>query len=172
MTFRSTLRTALTIGLAMLMAMGVSLRRPNLQATPVESFPPSAIAGDADAPAVGWQTLAGLDLRTGVPAPSLRQFDGRRVRVPGYIVPLDDFAESVTEFLLVPYFGACIHMPPPPPNQMVHVKVTGSAHGGVSWARPVWVEGPLSIRAVKSPYGVVAFQMRAERITLYTEPTR
>ena len=55
-------------------------------------------------------------------APMVKALDGQQVRLPGYIVPLEVSEEGrVTEFLLVPYFGACIHVPPPPPNQIVHV---------------------------------------------------
>jgi uncharacterized protein len=46
---------------------------------------------------------------------------GDRVRLPGYVVPLDFAGSRVTGFLLVPYMGACIHVPPPPPNQIVYV---------------------------------------------------
>ncbi|MCB1814569.1 MAG: DUF3299 domain-containing protein, partial [Candidatus Competibacteraceae bacterium] len=49
------------------------------------------------------------------------QLDGRDVRIPGFLLPLNYEGEKVTEFLLVPVVGACIHVPPPPPNQMVHV---------------------------------------------------
>ena len=48
---------------------------------------------------------------------------GKRVRLPGYVVPLDFDGSKVTGFLLVPYMGACIHVPPPPPNQIVYVHV-------------------------------------------------
>ena len=47
---------------------------------------------------------------------------GDRVRLPGYVVPLDFEGTRVTGFLLVPYMGACIHVPPPPPNQIVYVR--------------------------------------------------
>jgi hypothetical protein len=47
---------------------------------------------------------------------------GQRVRLPGYAVPLEFDGTKVTSFLLVPYLGACIHVPPPPPNQIVFVK--------------------------------------------------
>lgn len=50
-----------------------------------------------------------------------REFDGRRVRIPGFLVPLDFSGTGVTDFLLVPYVGACIHVPPPPPNQLILV---------------------------------------------------
>ena len=48
--------------------------------------------------------------------------DGVLVRLPGYLLPLEFSGKGVTEFLLVPWVGACIHTPPPPPNQILHVK--------------------------------------------------
>ena len=51
------------------------------------------------------------------------ELDGKRVRLPGYVLPLDVDGELLTEFLLVPYVGACIHVPPPPRNQIVHATV-------------------------------------------------
>jgi len=48
--------------------------------------------------------------------------DGKTVRIPGYVLPIEFKGKQVTEFLLVPWVGACIHTPPPPPNQIVHVK--------------------------------------------------
>src|SRR5690606_31134482 len=56
-------------------------------------------------------------------APVVTELDGRHIRLPGYIVPLGiTEAMEVEEFLLVPWFGACIHVPPPPSNQIVHVR--------------------------------------------------
>src|SRR5690606_18432104 len=68
-----------------------------------------------------WKAMAALNYRTGEMPESLRKLNGVEVRIPGFMVPLEDTETRVTEFLLVPYFGACIHTPPPPPNQMVHV---------------------------------------------------
>lgn len=50
------------------------------------------------------------------------QLDGQQIKIAGYIVPLEMSGQNVTDFLLVPYVGACIHVPPPPPNQMIFVK--------------------------------------------------
>ncbi|EPZ8230927.1 DUF3299 domain-containing protein [Vibrio alginolyticus] len=47
---------------------------------------------------------------------------GKQVRIPGFVIPLEGDADSISEFLLVPFYGACIHVPPPPPNQIIHVK--------------------------------------------------
>lgn len=52
------------------------------------------------------------------------ELDGKHIRIPGFLLPLE-YSENkkVVEFLLVPWVGACIHTPPPPPNQIVHVKL-------------------------------------------------
>ncbi|WP_117196251.1 DUF3299 domain-containing protein [Rhizobium terrae] len=50
------------------------------------------------------------------------KYDGERVSIAGYLLPLDFAPSGTTEFLLVPYFGACIHEPPPPPNQVIYLK--------------------------------------------------
>ena len=56
-------------------------------------------------------------------APVVKELNGQSVSIPGFVVPLEGDSEVITEFLLVPYFGACIHVPPPPPNQIVHVTI-------------------------------------------------
>ena len=66
--------------------------------------------------------------------------DGQNVRIPGYLLPLEYQGKQVTEFLLVPYVGACIHVPPPPPNQIVHVR-PGRAVDDPGTFAPVWVDG-------------------------------
>lgn len=71
--------------------------------------------------------------------------DGTQIRIPGYVLPLEFEGTSVKEFLLVPYVGACIHVPPPPPNQMVFVTARASFEATGLFA-PVWVEGTLSTR--------------------------
>ena len=56
------------------------------------------------------------------PPPVVAELDGKRVHIGGYVVPLDFDATTVKEFLLVPFVGACIHVPPPPANQIIYVK--------------------------------------------------
>ena len=74
--------------------------------------------------------------------------DGRIVQMPGYVLPLDYSGTAVTDFLLVPYVGACIHAPPPPPNQIVHVRSEEGYEISGLFA-PVWVTGQMSARASK-----------------------
>lgn len=138
----------------------------NLEAT-LAALPVNTTDVADDVVTIDWRLLGTLDVRTGAPGDSLRKLVGRRVRVPGFIVPLEDFQDRAKEFLLVPYFGACIHLPPPPPNQLVYVKMRGTTP--LSWWAPVWVEGVLRVITVKSIYGSAGFQMDGERITLYKE---
>ncbi len=103
-------------------------------------------------------------------APVVRALDGARVRLPGYIVPLETRRDGlVTEFLLVPYFGACIHVPPPPANQIVHVR---TAAGVVQEAlyQPYWVEGTLKVEQSRSDIAVSGYTLQPERIFLYELP--
>ncbi|MFC5697703.1 DUF3299 domain-containing protein [Pseudomonas sp. GCM10022186] len=104
-------------------------------------------------------------------APVVKELDGQEVKLPGYIVPLDVSEEGrVTEFLLVPYFGACIHVPPPPSNQIVHVK---SELGVLMDAlyQPFWIEGPLAVKASSSELAEAGYQMEASKIYPYESPS-
>ncbi|MPY70508.1 MAG: DUF3299 domain-containing protein [Alphaproteobacteria bacterium] len=75
--------------------------------------------------------------------------DGKVVRIPGYILPLEYEGSKVTQFLLVPYVGACIHVPPPPANQIVHVRSKeGLLDAGIF--TPVYVTGKMSAEGVSS----------------------
>lgn len=73
--------------------------------------------------------------------------DGVSIRMPGYALPLEYDGEKVTEFLLVPWVGACIHTPPPPPNQIVYVALDKGVRLGGRF-QPVWVSGKITVRAV------------------------
>lgn len=77
------------------------------------------------------------------PAPIVAELDGKTVRIDGYVVPLDFDATKVREFLLVPFVGACIHVPPPPANQIIYVKLDKGFEVAGSFD-PVTVTGKLS----------------------------
>jgi hypothetical protein len=85
------------------------------------------------------------------------------------MVPLEDDAQEVTEFLLVPYAGACIHVPPPPPNQMVYVKLIHNGKAKMSFTEPIVVTGILKITDVKSPYGDVSYNLDGDSVKPYVE---
>lgn len=82
------------------------------------------------------------------------ELDGQVVRMPGYLLPLEFSGKEVTEFLLVPYVGACIHSPPPPPNQIVHVKADKPVANLAVFA-PIWVTGRMSTAGAKKSLSLV-----------------
>ncbi|QQZ41494.1 DUF3299 domain-containing protein [Pseudomonas sp. SK3(2021)] len=100
-------------------------------------------------------------------APVVQSLDGLSVRLPGYIVPLEVGEEGrTTEFLLVPYFGACIHVPPPPSNQIVHVKSAVGVKLDELY-QPYWIEGPMQVKASTSEIADAGYQMEAQKIYVY-----
>ena len=99
-------------------------------------------------------------------APVNPALDNRRVRIPGFVVPLDGERDKAREFLLVPYFGACIHAPAPPANQVIHV-VVDKAVNTVKLAPAMWISG--TIRTVRSDtrMGVSGYEMTVDKVEPY-----
>ncbi|MDP3088367.1 MAG: DUF3299 domain-containing protein [Methylotenera sp.] len=95
-------------------------------------------------------------------APVVTSLDGKTITMNGYVAPLDGDAEHVKEFLLVPYFGACIHSPPPPSNQVIHVHIAGSGIPFTNWDSFVTVSGTLKVAHSNSGIGVAGYQMQAD----------
>jgi len=76
----------------------------------------------------------------------VEDLNGRQVRMPGYALPLEYSGTQITEFLLVPWVGACIHTPPPPPNQIVYVKLDEGIENQGRFT-PMWVTGEMTVKA-------------------------
>jgi hypothetical protein len=108
-----------------------------------------------------WRLLGKLDAETGYQPPDVAALQGKQVVIAGFIVPLEDDASQSTEFLLVPYVGACIHLPPPPPDQMIHVTMATGAVP-VTLTEAIVLEGELTIAPVDSPYGKVAYSIKGQ----------
>jgi hypothetical protein len=102
-------------------------------------------------------------------APTRAELAGQRVRLPGYLVPLEGQSGEWKEFLVVPYFGACIHSPPPPANQIVHVKATRPGRGLRSMDT-VWVTGTLRTERRDTDMGVSGYTLEGASVEKYTEP--
>jgi hypothetical protein len=93
--------------------------------------------------------------------------NGTAVKIPGFVVPLDVGADgSVKEFFLVPYFGACIHVPPPPPNQIVYVKLEKGVKVD-SLYDALWVIGRLRTESKNSRLGAAAYTLDGDKIEPY-----
>ncbi|MDM0070420.1 DUF3299 domain-containing protein [Variovorax sp. J31P207] len=99
-------------------------------------------------------------------APTNPALNGVEVKIPGFIVPLEENKGEVTEFLLVPYFGACIHTPPPPANQILHVRPKQGAKFRAM--DTVWVSGKLQTVRNDSMMGVSGYQIAADSVTKYS----
>lgn len=102
-------------------------------------------------------------------APTRPELNGQKVRLPGYLVPLEGQAGEWKEFLLVPYFGACIHSPPPPANQIVHVKAAIPAKGLRSMDT-VWITGTLRTERRDTDMGVSGYTVDGAVVEKYVEP--
>lgn len=97
----------------------------------------------------------------------IESFDNKKIRIPGFVVPLmTDEDKRVTEFFIVPYFGACLHMPPPPPNQMIHGKVKKGFELS-QLNEPFWFEGSISIEITDNALGTSAYGMSLDNISVY-----
>lgn len=100
-------------------------------------------------------------------APVVPELNGQYIKLPGYIVPLNMLDDGrVTDFLLVPYFGACIHVPPPPSNQIVFVRYPQGIAMNALYD-PFWVQGPLKVENASSELAEAGYQMLAEQVFLY-----
>ncbi len=102
-------------------------------------------------------------------APVVQELDGQAVRLPGFIVPLETVDRKVSEFLLVPYYGACVHVPPPPANQTVYVVVEQGKAKPHALFDTVWVSGTLSVKHVSSEAGESGYTIYASDVSPYEE---
>jgi hypothetical protein len=114
-----------------------------------------------------WEDLQQLDIRTGKIPASLKKLEGTLVRVPGYIIPLEDSEQSVSEFLLVPYPLACIHVPAPPPNLIIHVKMDKGKKVPFDFYEPVWTQGQLQIQRTHNVYTESSYSMTGFAVEPY-----
>lgn len=92
--------------------------------------------------------------------------DGKAIKMPGYIIPLESGSAGVTEFVLVPYVGACIHVPPPPPNQLVFVTSSAPWPSDQLWDA-IWVTGTLSAKMQSTSLGEIGYELAASAIEIY-----
>ena len=99
-------------------------------------------------------------------APVVAALAGSSVRLPGFVVTLEADEQSVSEFLLVPYFGACIHVPPPPSNQVVHVVPAEPVSEELA-IYPVWVVGKLQTVQGDSALGASGYRIDDARVEAY-----
>ena len=98
---------------------------------------------------------------------AIKELNGQKVKIAGYIVPVEVDGESqMSEFFIVPYFGACIHVPPPPPNQIILARL----------AKPIpvteiydayWIEGTLNVEQIKNDIAASAYTLTTTKVSLW-----
>lgn len=99
----------------------------------------------------------------------IEEMDNKTIRIPGFVVPLtfnDD--KEVTKFFLVPFFGACIHVPPPPPNQIIFVKYPAGLKLE-SLQEPIWALGKIETSLVENGVATAAYSMAMSHYDVYAE---
>ncbi|MFM9922469.1 DUF3299 domain-containing protein [Variovorax sp. H27-G14] len=101
-------------------------------------------------------------------APVNVALDGKPAKLAGFVVPLDASPDGIREFLLVPYFGACIHTPPPPANQIVHV-IAPAPVKGLHAMDTVYVTGTLkAARYTSADMGVSGYEIASAAVERFT----
>lgn len=98
---------------------------------------------------------------------TVAEMDGKAIRIAGYIVPVQTSDDGqLKAFFLVPYFGACIHVPPPPPNQIILARLkTPITMTGIYDA--FWVSGTLKVEATDGDTAATAYTMAVDTVKLY-----
>ena len=143
--------------LGLVVMLTVSWSTPRAAAAPETD---EVARGPSDDPTlIDWRALRGLDYRTGERTQDLEELNGKLIKMVGFPVPFEDWASNVTEFLLVPYQGACVHTPAPPPHQVVWIQMYGSTRASLPGMNPVWVEGTLHIEMGDNVYGQAGFRL-------------
>ncbi|MGL4765285.1 MAG: DUF3299 domain-containing protein [Aeromonas sp.] len=97
-----------------------------------------------------------------------KKLNEQNVRLPGFVVPLEGDAKKITAFLLVPYFGACIHVPPPPTNQVVYVSYPKGAPVDDLWDA-IWVKGKMRTISSSHEMATASYAMDAVEVSVYEE---
>ncbi len=101
-------------------------------------------------------------------APVEASLNGTRIKIPGFIVPLDGERGKLREFLLVPYFGGCIHTPPPPANQIIDVVLDQPAK--IQMMDAVWVSGVLETTRSDTSMGSAGYRLKGIKVEVYVYP--
>jgi hypothetical protein len=137
----------------------------NAYAEPMELFWEDMIPKDYIMPETN-VSHDGSMVQQSLEAPVVAELNGKLVKIPGFVVPLEGDSETTTEFLLVPYFGACIHVPPPPPNQIVYVTFsTGVPIDNLYDA--VWVTGVIATEGWEGDIATVGYRLTGIEVSPY-----
>jgi uncharacterized protein len=102
------------------------------------------------------------------PPAIVTELNGQSVSIGGYIVPLDFESTTIKEFLLVPFVGACIHVPPPPANQIIYVKTDKGIEIGGQFD-PVTVTGKINTTVAFTGLADAGYTLTADSVVPRTK---
>ncbi|MGD9895358.1 MAG: DUF3299 domain-containing protein [Dehalococcoidia bacterium] len=126
--------------------------------------PPGSGDGPPPPPRPEARWMSEKTARLSKPAPVVESLNGKRVEIGGYVVPLSFDSTTVKEFLLVPFVGACIHVPPPPANQIIYVR-TEKGFDVSNTFEPVYVVGKLKTETSFTGLADTGYSLDAEKVT-------
>ena len=148
---------------------GIKLPNDVLQIDWEKLLPPNASKpiGGPPAPLHGYLGESGPAAKQSGSSAVNAGLEGLTLRIPGFIVPLDVDAEGqVVEFLLVPYYGACIHVPPPPPNQIIYVK-PATPFVVKDTFNAYWITGRMHVEIRDTQMASASYSMSASKVEAY-----
>ena len=100
--------------------------------------------------------------------PANPKLDGQKIKIPGYVTVLEQKKGLVKEFLLVPYFGACIHVPPPPLNNTLLIKLKKNQRLHLDDVySPVWVKGIIHTETSKTDLASAGYLIENAEVVLF-----
>jgi len=131
----------------------------------LELMPKDEVQALSEGPAVEHQGMFKMEQQGSFR--TVPELNDVHVKLPGYIVPVDvDENQKMSSFFLVPYFGACIHVPPPPPNQIVYVTLA-EPMDVTDIYDAFWIEGTLKVESIQKEIAASAYVLKADKVTLY-----
>lgn len=130
------------------------------------AFGKSGSKTSGDVIELDWRKLQELDIESGKEPSWFDSTRDKLVKMPGYAVPLEDDMREIREFLLVPDAQSCIHVPPPPPNMTVYVKMSKPMVYD-SYQRAVWITGVLSIESTKNDVANASWKLKGVKMDPY-----
>lgn len=117
-----------------------------------------------------WRTLSKLDPAAKKPPEDVTALVGKTVKVAGFVIANEyDAADELTEFLITPVSGGCVHVPPPPPNYIMHIKMAAGKKAKM-FMGPVEVEGTLALPKKAKDRDAFSFEMEAQTVNEFKRP--
>ncbi|MBV1934291.1 MAG: DUF3299 domain-containing protein [Parvibaculaceae bacterium] len=147
----------------------INAQKPLSQSTPSDEGSAALDAMNA-LPAEGSEGDVGMSTSMQIGTfHTVADLNNEKVRLPGFIVPFNFEEEGmISEFLFVPFVGACIHVPPPPPNQIVYVTSKKPVAFSSLW-EPMWIEGTLTTQRHENVLGNTAYTLQLDKLEAYED---